>query len=71
MYLENLRQKALRWCFKNDFVIYPVTKNNKDYNIVIEKGLKKVFIEDVYTKTTIHQGITDIYLKLYKKHNTK
>ena len=71
MYLEGLRQKAISWCFKNDFVIYPVTKNNIDYNVVTEKGLKKVFVEDVYTKITIHQGITNIYMKLYKKHNTK
>lgn len=71
MYLEGVRQKAIRWCFRNDFIIYPVTKDNVSYNVMIEKGLKKVIIEDIYSKITIHQGITDIYLRLYKKHNTK
>ena len=55
----------------NDFYIYPVTKDNLNYNIVVEKGNKKAIIQEKYNKRSVQQGIAEVYLKLYKKHNTK
>ncbi len=69
--IKVLNTKAVQWCIANDFIIYPVTKDNMTYNIVVEKGLKKVMIEELFNKRTIHEGVADVYLKLYKKHNTK
>ena len=53
----------------NDFIIYPVTKDNQNYNIVIEKGNRKVVISEVFNKKSVQEGIADVYLKLYEKHN--
>ena len=55
----------------NDFIIYPVTKDKSTYNIVVEKGNKRAIIQEKYNKKTVQEGIADVYLKLYKKHNTK
>ena len=32
-----LNPDAVQWCIANDFYIYPVTKDNLNYNIVVEK----------------------------------
>ncbi len=69
--IKVLCPKASQWAIANDFIIYPVTKDNINYNIIVEKGVKKVMIEQTYDKKSIHEGIADVYNKLYKKHNTK
>jgi hypothetical protein len=69
--IKVLCPKAAQWAIGNDYMIYPVTKDNINYNIVVEKGVKKVMIEQVYNKKSIHEGIADVHDKLYQKHNTK
>lgn len=69
--IKVLNPDAVQWCIANDFIIYPVTKDNSIYNIVVEKGNKRAIIQEKYNKKTVQEGIADVYLKLYKKHNTK
>tara|TARA_R100001086_G_C11843385_1_gene259618 strand:+ start:2375 stop:2590 length:216 start_codon:yes stop_codon:yes gene_type:complete len=67
--IKVLNPKAVQWCMANDFIIYPVTKDNQNYNIVIEKGNRKVVVSEVFNKKSVQEGIADVYLKLYEKHN--
>ena len=69
--IKVLNPDAVQWCIAIDFYIYPVTKDNLNYNIVVEKGNKKAIIQENYNKKSVQEGIADVYLKLYKKHNTK
>tara|TARA_Y100001938_G_C7996582_1_gene382419 strand:+ start:193 stop:411 length:219 start_codon:yes stop_codon:yes gene_type:complete len=69
--IKVLCPKAVQWAIANDFYIYPVTEDNLIYNIIVEKGNKKAMLQEKYNKKTVHEGIAEVYSKLYKKHNTK
>jgi hypothetical protein len=69
--IKVLCPKAAQWAIANDFYIYPVTKDNLTYNIIVEKGNKRAILQEKYNKKTVHEGIVDVHDKLYKKHNTK
>ncbi len=42
-----------------------------NYKIVVEKGNKKAIIQENYNKKSVQEGIAEVYLKLYRKHNKK
>ena len=69
--IKVLCPKAAQWAIANDFYIYPVTKDNLTYNIIVEKGNKRAILQEKYNKKTVHEGIVDVHDKLYKKHNAK
>ena len=70
--IKVLCPKAAQWAIANDFYIYPVTKDNLTYNIIVEKEIRRSDIaREKYNKKTVHEGIADVHDKLYKKHNTK
>jgi hypothetical protein len=58
---------AIRYCFKEGYVIYPFTTDNVVYFIHMEKGHQKAALTERYTMKDIDFGINEIYNKLYDK----
>lgn len=64
-----LHQKALIWCIRNHYRIYPQQTPRLDWEIVVEMGLKKAIMEDTYKKGDIQYGIYQTLKTIYLKHN--
>ncbi len=63
-----VNQDAMKFCFRNGYKIYPITTDNAVYKIQVTKGRQIFTFEDRYNNKTIHQGISDVYDKIYNKH---
>lgn len=61
--------RNLRFCFKKGYRIYPVTKNNLQYKIAIELGVKKAILSTEWEKKYVTYAISDAYKMIYDKHN--
>ena len=57
---------ALKFCHKEGYKIYPVTKDGVNFQIEMTLAHQKATLEEVYTQTAIHQALCDLYLKIYK-----
>ena len=66
-----LDQDALKYCFKEGYKIYPVTKDNVTYHVEMTLGHQKATLAEAYSMTSIHKGIADTYLRIYNKRKTK
>lgn len=64
--IKVLNQDAVKHCFSNGIKIYPIHRNYKMY-IAIERGLEYVEYKEPYSDKTIHNGIIDMYERIYKK----
>ena len=65
-----LHQKALVWCIRNHYRIYPEQdRRTFQWNIVVEMGLKKAIMEEQYKKGDIQYGIYQTLKTIYLKHN--
>lgn len=62
-----LSQEAIKWCFKEGYKIYPVTKDNVVYQVEVCKAHQKALLTETHTKKSIHQAVADVYLMLYNK----
>ena len=58
------------WCFRKGYRIYPVTKNNLQYQIAIELGVKKAILSTEWDKKYVDYAICDAYKIVYEKHNS-
>lgn len=59
--------KARVWCIRNEYKVYPTTKDNHNYQVVAERGVNKAIVDKLYNKYNIHKGIDDMVLRIYKK----
>ena len=67
-----LHQKALIWCIRNHYRIYPKQdRQTFQWNIVVEMGLKKAIMEEQYKKGDIQYGIYQTLKTIYLKHNNE
>ena len=62
---------ALQWCFRNDYKIYPVTEDNQNYRLMIERGAQKKMGQRIYNWRQIDQAVWDLMEYLYNKHGNK
>lgn len=69
--LVSLNQEAVKFCFKNNFKIYPLVLGIGKFKVAISKGTKEVFSEEIYSQKTIHQAIADTYLSVYNLNKDK
>lgn len=60
-----LNQEAIKFCFREGYIIYPITKDGVNFQIQMNLAHQTAIIEDVHTSTTIHQAICDLYEKIY------
>jgi len=65
--LVRLDQEAVKFVFKNDFIVYPLLVGSV-YQIIIQKGTKEVKSKETYSPTNIHQAIADTYSRIYKQY---
>ena len=66
-----ISQEAIKWCFKEGYKIYPVTKDNLTYQVEVRKAHQTALLTDTYTPRTIDQAISDTYMMLYNKWKGK
>lgn len=65
-----LHQKALIWCIRNHYRIYPQRHQNLvSWEIVVEMGLKKAVMTEMYKQSEIQYGIYQALKTIYLKHN--
>ena len=69
-YVE-LNQEAVKYCFKQDYKIYPITTDNTNYKVQVEKDGHKRLFDEKYNPETIHKGVADMYNRIYNKHINK
>ena len=62
-------KKHIRWNFNKGYRIYPVTKNNLQYKIAIELGVKKAILSTEWEKKEVDWAIADAHALVYGKHN--
>ena len=62
---------ALKWCFDNDYKIYPVTEDNQNYRLVVERGAQRKMGKRIYNWRQIDQAVWDLMEYLYNKHGNK
>lgn len=60
-----LNQDALRFCHKEGYKIYPVTSDGVRFQVEMTLANQKATMEEVYTATTIHQAVCDLFEKIY------
>ncbi len=65
--IYQLNQEAVKYCFKEGYKIYPITKDNVSYQIEISKAHQKAVLSEVYNDKDIHQAIADVYQRYYDK----
>jgi hypothetical protein len=61
---NNLFYDAVRYAFANDYRVYPVTEDNYNYRVVVERGSKKAVSSKIYTKNTIDKAIERTIFKI-------
>jgi len=66
-----LSQDIIKWCFKEGYRIYPITKDNLTYQVEVCKAHQKALLTETHSKRTIHKAVEDVYIKLYNKQNSK
>ena len=62
-------EKHRLWCFRKGYKIYPITKDNQNYKIAIELGVKKAVLSTEWQKKYMHYAVADAYKIVYEKHN--
>lgn len=60
-------EEALVYCFRNGYRFYPITKDNVNYKIVVEKGLKRKETEIYYRHSEISEVIYGFMNKLLER----
>ena len=62
-----LNQEAVRYAFKEGYRIYPVTKDNVNYQIEVSKAHQKALLTKFYNKNNIHDGVIACYDMVFEK----
>ena len=71
MILKEPLQEAIKYCFKNNYRIYPTTTDNVTFKITMERGVKKATIKQIYTKRTIDKAVEKLYLRIHNESTKK
>jgi len=66
-----LSQEAIKWCFKEGYRIYPVTKDNITYQVEVCKAHQKALLTETHSKKSINKAVADTYNLLYSKRKDK
>jgi len=63
-------QRYTLWAIRKGYRIYPITKDNQNYQIAIELGTKKAVLSTFWDKKWVYYATYDAYKIVYEKHNS-